>query len=108
MRKMTLAVVVLLLAASLASFAAEPTALSCAGSGQDLALAGTAAPAEPLFGPQAAPQLQTPLLAASAAPVTPLVVKLPALCSLSCTPCQPGGSCCSVCGTCTLNPVRCR
>jgi hypothetical protein len=105
MRKMTLAVVVLVLAASLASFAAEPAALSCASSGQALALVGTAAPAVPLFGPQDAPWLQTPLLAASTAALTP--PKRPALCSLSCTPCQPGGGCCLVCGTCALNPIRC-
>ena len=72
MRKMTFAVLVLVLAAPLASFAAEPAALSCDGSGQGLALAGTDAPAVlPLFGSQAAPRLQTPLLAASAAPVPP-------------------------------------
>jgi hypothetical protein len=104
MRKMTLAVVVLVLAASLASFAAEPAALSCVSSGQGLALVGTAAPAVPLFGPQNASWLQTPSLAASTAAFT-----LPKpLCSLSCTPCQPGGGCCSICGTCALNPVNCR
>lgn len=105
MRKVTLAVVVLVLAASLASFAAEPAALSCASSGQGLALVGTAAPAVPLFGPQDASWLQTPLLAAS---TTAFTFPPPrALCSLSCTPCQSGGACCSICGTCTLNPVRC-
>ena len=106
MRKVTLAVVVLALAASLASFAAEPAALTCASSGQGLALVGTAAPAVPLFGPQDASWLQTPSLAASTAAV-PFPPPQP-LCSLSCTPCQAGGACCSACGTCTANPVRCR
>ncbi len=78
MRKITLAVVVLVLAASLASFAAEPAALSCASSGQGLALVETAAPAVPLFGPQNASWLQTPSLAAvSTAAFNP--PKLPAL-----------------------------
>ncbi len=110
MRKMIWAVLVLALAAPLASFAAAPNptatlpaALSCAGSGQGLALAGTAIPEVLLFGAQAVSQLQTPLLAAPAgAPPPPKP-----LCSLSCTPCQADGNCCALCGTCGYVNPRC-